>query len=348
MSIKEWSIRLNKVVDLFNDEQLPLAEKEARALLNCTGLPDSHRIRCQILLAKCVDDWYEAKMLYDSADHIWGYLRMMETPETKNEGGDKAMNRLRRMLDELNTDLLAEKPDDNYLDGVVVYQPESEDEEQELSAESEEGDTFEEDVEMTDQKEKESQGEEEETFVIESDGVDFDSPASNPTKLKHSASVRSSRTRSTFFESTAPAAAKAAPVSVQAESSRSRSQPMAGTAQSELPRAHSTPLLGTSQNVGPIQKDGQTAAQESLRSSLKDSLNSGWTGTKSGISSTIGTLGRTLVHRSKRRPDSIAEFELGDDSREGSTADLEKRHKRKKDKKSSPALDTVFDPPPRK
>ncbi|KAG9530065.1 hypothetical protein KCU93_g3023, partial [Aureobasidium melanogenum] len=171
---------------------------------------------------------------------------------------------------------------------------------------------------------------------------------SSPTKLKHSASARSSRTHPTTFDCIAPVTAKAAPVSVQAESSRSLSQPMAGTAQSELPRAHSTPLLGTSQNVGPIQKDGQTAAQESLRSSLKDSLNSGWTSTKSGIGSTIGTLGRFLTHRSKRRPESTVGSELGDDSQEGSTAGRDKRNKRKKDKKSSPALDTVFDPPPRK
>lgn len=62
MEIKQWSILLNQVVDLFNDEQLELAEKEARALLDCTGLPDSHRIRCQVLLAKCVDDYHEAKV----------------------------------------------------------------------------------------------------------------------------------------------------------------------------------------------------------------------------------------------------------------------------------------------
>lgn len=89
-------------------------------------------------------------MLYDSADHIWHHIRMMETAETKNERGDKAMDKLRRILDELNEDLLAEKPDDDYLDGVVVYQPEPEEEEEE----------FEEDVEVAGQKEKESQSEE--------------------------------------------------------------------------------------------------------------------------------------------------------------------------------------------
>lgn len=182
---------------------------------------------------------------------------------------------------------------------------------------------------------------------------------SSPTKLKHSASARSSRTRPTTFdrtrptafERTAPATATAAHVSVQAESSRSRSHPTPGMAQSGIVRSHSTPLLSTAQNAGPLLKDGQTAAQESLRSSLRDSLNSGWTSTKSGISSTIGTigtLGRTLTHRSKRRPDSTAGSELGGDSQEGSTAGRDRRHKRKKEKKSSPALHTVFDPPSRK
>ncbi|KAG9758818.1 hypothetical protein KCU73_g3706, partial [Aureobasidium melanogenum] len=59
--------------------------------------------------------------------------------------------------------------------------------EEELLAESAEGDLFEEDAEMAGQKEKESQVEEEETVVIKSDGVDLESrdlplgpPASNP------------------------------------------------------------------------------------------------------------------------------------------------------------------------
>lgn len=94
---------------------------------------------------------------------------MIETPETKNEAGDKIMDRLRRMLDDVETDLLANQPaDHHYLDGVVVYQPEPEEEEGELTDEYSEVDPFEEDVEMTGQKEKESQGEEEELQDIKS------------------------------------------------------------------------------------------------------------------------------------------------------------------------------------
>lgn len=62
MELKEWCARLNKVVNLFNDDQYSEAEKEARALLDCP-LPRGHRIRCQLLLAQCVDDWYEAKVM---------------------------------------------------------------------------------------------------------------------------------------------------------------------------------------------------------------------------------------------------------------------------------------------
>lgn len=62
MELKEWSARLNKVVVLYNDDQFQEAEEEARTLLNCP-LPRGHRIRCQLLLAQCVVDWYEAKVV---------------------------------------------------------------------------------------------------------------------------------------------------------------------------------------------------------------------------------------------------------------------------------------------
>ncbi|KAG9660205.1 hypothetical protein KCU95_g12565, partial [Aureobasidium melanogenum] len=154
------------------------------------------------------------------------------------------------------------------------------------------------------------------------------SKPSSSTKVKHSASVRSSRTRPAFFESTAPAAAKAAPVSVQAEVTRSSNQPVLDTSQSGLSRSSSTPLLDTSQNAEPIQKDCQTVAQESLRFPSRDSLNTGWTSLKSSTRNTISTLGRTLTHKSKHRPDSTAGSKLGDGSQEGSTAGLDKRHKK--------------------
>ncbi|KAG9844744.1 hypothetical protein KCU98_g3562, partial [Aureobasidium melanogenum] len=142
------------------------------------------------------------------------------------------------------------------------------------------------------------------------------SKPSSSTKVKHSASVGSLRTRPAFFESTAPAAAKASPVSVQAEVIRSSNQAMLDTSQSGLSRSSSTPLLYTSQNAGLIQEDGQTAAQESLRSSLRDSLNTGWTSLKSSTRNTIGALGRILTHRNKPRPESTAGSVLGDGSQE--------------------------------
>ncbi|KAG9906760.1 hypothetical protein KCU94_g4485, partial [Aureobasidium melanogenum] len=155
------------------------------------------------------------------------------------------------------------------------------------------------------------------------------SKPSSSTKVKHSASVRSSRTRPAFFESTAPAAAKAAPVSVQAEVTHSSNQPVLDTSQLGLSRASSTLLLDRSQNAGLIQKDGQTAAQESPRSSLRDSLNIGWTSLKSSTRNTIGTLGRTLTHRNKRRPESTAGSVLGDGgSQEGSTGGRDKNKKK--------------------
>ncbi|KAG9758817.1 hypothetical protein KCU73_g3705, partial [Aureobasidium melanogenum] len=66
---------------------------------------------------------------------------MTDTAETKNESGDKLMDKLRRELDDLNTDLLAERPEDwDKLDGVAVYQDEPEEENEEIPAESEQSD----------------------------------------------------------------------------------------------------------------------------------------------------------------------------------------------------------------
>ncbi|KAG9569067.1 hypothetical protein KCU71_g2858, partial [Aureobasidium melanogenum] len=525
---KGWATRLNNVKFLFNNEKFALAEREARSLLDEPMLPPYYRIQCLVVLAQCLEEWHQAKYYQNIAEHLWHRMQLLWPADRLTPKENAIMARLRLMLDELEEDMLAEQPDDTeYLEDLKKQQSELAEAYKEVLAEFAEGDPFEEDVEMTDQKEKEFEDEEEETVVIKSDGVDFEShdlplnaPAlnppsrntnreslsteqsfmwsdtdkskrssfplsslgdfesplkrqptplsftairnisdsphdlasasrlrqrdaatsptfgksekkkavipgpsippvkekedtkidkakmiprdvpdepnpdkgvagvkgkdwhitemlrsgpdeealksrpSSPTKLKHSASARSSRTRPTTFdrtrpaafdrtrptafERTAPATATAAHVSVQAESSRSRSHPTPGMTQSGIVRSHSTPLLSTAQNAGPLLKDGQTAAQESLRSSLRDSLNSGWTSTKSGISSTIGTLGRTLTHRSKRRPDSTAGSELGGDSQEGSTAGRDRRHKRKKEKKSSPALHTVFDPPSRK
>ncbi|KAG9687658.1 hypothetical protein KCU95_g10827, partial [Aureobasidium melanogenum] len=539
-TVDYWAMRTEMVETLFNDDELFLAEKEARSLLKEPMLPRYYRIHCLVLLAQCLKDWHQAKYYQGCAEQIWRRMRLLWPVETLSSDDNSLMDELRTMLDELEEDMIADKPENadyaECLDGVVVYRLEPPEEEEE-------------NVEVADQQQEESEDEEEEdedeTIVIKpgvefgahdlplrapesnpsrstnreslsteqsimwsdtdkskarSSGIlsslgdlesplkrapssmgDFESPVKrqqtplsfraignvpdstpdfdlasrlrqrdaaasptpgqsrkktaaipgpsvsqprqvqdrnialpgpsiqsiiekedtkvdkpkmiprdvpdkpkteqgvasgkgkdmhitemlrsgpqeealksrppSPTKIRHSASIRSSRSRpSSFFGHTAPAApvaAEAAHVSVQAESSRSRYQPMSGMAQSGIARSQSTPLLSSSQTAGPL-KDSQTAAQESLRSSLRDSLNSGWTSLKSSTSSTIGnigTIGRSLTHRSRRRPDSTAGSEVGDVSQEGSTAGRDRRHKRKKDKKSPPTLNTLFEPP---
>lgn len=120
---------------------------------------------------------------------------------------------------------------------------------------------------------------------------------------------------------------------------------MLGTAQSGLARSASTPLL--SQNAGPIQQGDQTAAMQSLRSSLlkrvkhkaKDTVNT----LKSSVGSFSGTIGRSLSRSTRRRQESIAGSVFGDGSLEESTAGRNKKNK--KHKKSSPTLNTVFTRP---
>lgn len=174
-------------------------------------------------------------------------------------------------------------------------------------------------------------------------GEALKSTSSSPRKVMPSASVRSSRPLPhLIFEREPAVPAHTTNVSIHAEVARSASQLMLDTSQSRLARLFGTPLLSTSQNAGPVQKDGQTAAQKSLRSSLRNSINSGWTSIKSSAGSTFNTVGRSLSRSTRRRPQSTAGSVLGEGSQERSTAGCDKRNK--KDKKSSPAFDTVFTP----
>ncbi|KAH0027644.1 hypothetical protein KCU78_g3888, partial [Aureobasidium melanogenum] len=175
MHDERWIARLNNVVTLFNNKQFFLARKEARALLNLPELDLLHRMWCLILLARAVDDRDEAKVslmsscasntvltglkiYHDDADRIWRYIRHIWPAKNLIMKGNRILDKARLKIDDLNADLLADTPNDNdCLDGLEEYQVELAEGEKEPSAKSAEGNPFEKDVEMTGQKEKNSQ-----------------------------------------------------------------------------------------------------------------------------------------------------------------------------------------------
>lgn len=66
---------------------------------------------------------------------------MMCPAEKTDDNGNHVMDRFRGMLDKLEEDMVADRPEDWYkLDGVAVYQDEPEEENEEMSAESEQSD----------------------------------------------------------------------------------------------------------------------------------------------------------------------------------------------------------------
>ncbi|KAH0365839.1 hypothetical protein KCU65_g5840, partial [Aureobasidium melanogenum] len=166
-----------------------------------------------------------------------------------------------------------------------------------------------------------------EELNMTSSGESPQSESSSPKKTMAPASTKSSSPRPASSNHPASAHQQADNVSAQAESTPSRSQPKPGMAQSGIARSHGTPLLSTSQNVRPIQKDGQTAAQEFSRSSLmgkaKDTVNRVRNTLTSSTSNIISTIGRTLTHRIKRRPESTAGSVVGE-GQGGSTAGRDK------------------------
>lgn len=68
-----WEDRTNRVVILFNNEQFALARKEVRVLLDYPELHPLCRIRCLIVLARAVEDRYQAQvsltLFYASDNH---------------------------------------------------------------------------------------------------------------------------------------------------------------------------------------------------------------------------------------------------------------------------------------
>ncbi|KAH0365758.1 hypothetical protein KCU65_g5838, partial [Aureobasidium melanogenum] len=152
-----WAIRTELVERLFNDDELFLAEKEARSLLSEPMMPQYYRIHCLVLLAQCLKDWHQAKYYQNCAEQIWHRMRLLWPVESLSSDDNSLMDELRTMLDELEEDMIADKPKDadyaECLDGVTMHRLEPPEEEEEPMVESEE---------RTEQKEEESPSEEQE------------------------------------------------------------------------------------------------------------------------------------------------------------------------------------------
>ncbi|KAG9561981.1 hypothetical protein KCU71_g1609, partial [Aureobasidium melanogenum] len=136
-----WAMRTELVETLFNDDELFLAEKEARSLLKEPMLPKYYRIHCLERLASG----------QECAEQIWHRMRLLSPVESSSADDNSVMDELRTMLDELEEDMVADKSKNvdwaECLDGVVVHRLEPAGEEEEL----------EEDIEMIEQKKGESQ-----------------------------------------------------------------------------------------------------------------------------------------------------------------------------------------------
>ncbi|KAH0340763.1 hypothetical protein KCU81_g6679, partial [Aureobasidium melanogenum] len=148
-----WEDRTNRIVILFNNEQFALARKEVRVLLDYPELHPLCRIRCLIVLARAVEDRYQAQMIYNDANRIWAFIRRRWPPRNTYRRGNCLMAEARRKLDDLRSDILADEPnDDGYFDGPPKWRPEPAKEERERSTESVRVHPFKKNAEMTDQK----------------------------------------------------------------------------------------------------------------------------------------------------------------------------------------------------
>ncbi|KAH0027645.1 hypothetical protein KCU78_g3889, partial [Aureobasidium melanogenum] len=127
----DWHSRLNKIVQLFRDENHAMCERELRTVL---GYPTA----APLLQDQMLD--HPCSHHQTCAEAIWHQWRMMCPEERTDDNDNHVMNRLRGMLDNLEEDMIADRPEDWYkLDGVVVSQGEPE-EGDEMTAESEESD----------------------------------------------------------------------------------------------------------------------------------------------------------------------------------------------------------------
>jgi hypothetical protein len=148
----DWRSRFNTIIELFNKERLYICEMEVRTLLAHYNLPRYYRIRCLIILAQCEEDWYKSKVGHWNgsrshtltprkhhqrcAEAIWKQMNMMWPPENPDDE-NHINNRLRRMLDILEEDMIADRPEDyDDMADVVVTEVEYEDSDEESLAEA--------------------------------------------------------------------------------------------------------------------------------------------------------------------------------------------------------------------
>ncbi|THX12914.1 hypothetical protein D6D13_03992 [Aureobasidium pullulans] len=149
-----WTARINTVVVLSNNERFFMAEKEARMLLEYPELPQHFRLRSLILFAQSVESC----------------MHLMWPAKTAGSDNNIVMDRLRRFLDELNEDILEDRPENWYnLDGPVQYESAPDEDEGEMSDELED-------------QEKELEDEEQilkDTKSQQSDDSEFDDSTTN-------------------------------------------------------------------------------------------------------------------------------------------------------------------------
>lgn len=58
----DWTARINAIVQLYHDGDFFMCEREARILLDHQQLPRYYNMRCLIIIAQCVENWYESKV----------------------------------------------------------------------------------------------------------------------------------------------------------------------------------------------------------------------------------------------------------------------------------------------
>lgn len=86
---------------------------------------------------------------------MWYSMHLMWPAKTAGSDNNIVMDRLRRFLDELNEDILEDRPENWYdPDGLIEYKSVHYEDENETSDELEDGDSFEEHVDVSGQEEQ--------------------------------------------------------------------------------------------------------------------------------------------------------------------------------------------------
>ncbi|OBW67173.1 MAG: putative 1,4-glycogen branching enzyme [Aureobasidium pullulans] len=159
-------------------------------LLKYLELSQYFRLRSLILLAHSVEIWYDSKYYRDAAEDMWYSMHLMWPAKTAGSDNNIVMDRLRRFLDELNEDILEDRPGNWYNpEGLIEYEsvPDEDEDEDEMSHELEDGDLFEEHVDVSGQEEQEAdmpdqeKGTEDEEQILE----DTKSQQSDDSERRH-------------------------------------------------------------------------------------------------------------------------------------------------------------------